>query len=127
MLGERLHLVVPSAAHDLVIETVALRGPLSDIGRTTVSLRQLDRPIQGDPALEPAVGKVLATAAGLPHALVGLVPVIGHPIYDLGHRQPATVRDGHAGLVTLVDRVHRLTVDVELQLVGSAVADAHWP
>ena len=73
VLGERLDLVVPAAAHDLVIEPVSLVDPLGGICRAPVLLRHLDRPVQGDPALEPAVGEVLLAAAGLPDSLVGLV------------------------------------------------------
>ena len=39
--------------------------------------------------------------------------------------RPADVRELQAVRVGEVDRVHRLAVDVELQLVGRAVADPH--
>ena len=73
VLGKRLDLVVPAAAHDLVVELVARGGPLGGVGGAAVLLGELDRPVERYPALEPAVGEVLLAAAGLPDSLVGLV------------------------------------------------------
>ena len=127
VLGERLDLVVPPAVHDLVVDPVPLRRPLRGVGGPAVPVGQLDRAVQRDPALEPAVGEVLGAAASLPDTRVGLVPVAGDPVDDLGEGEPAGVRDGQAVVVGGQDRVHGLAVDVELQLTLGAVADAHRP
>ena len=58
-----------------------------------------DRPVQRDPALEPAVGEVLAAATRLPDALVGLIPVVAEPIGDLRQGLPALMGDRQPGLV----------------------------
>src|SRR4029453_16550489 len=62
-------------------------------------------------------------AAGLPDALLGLVPVLGQPVQHPADRRPPLVGERQAALHAGVDAVHRLAVDVELQLLGGAVAD----
>ena len=95
-------------------------------GRPRCCASRIDA-VQRDPGLEPAVGEVLPAAAGLPDALVGLVPVLAQPVDDARQRGPALVADLHAGGVGEVDRGGGLAVDVELQLVGGAVADPDRP
>ena len=65
---------------------------------------------------------MLASAARLPDALVGLVPVVRDPVDDAGELLPGVVVDRLAVLVEEVDGVHQLAVDVELEL-PAAVAD----
>ena len=68
--------------------------------------------------------KFLPAAAGLPDALVGLVPVVAQPVGELGELDPAGMADPQPTPVGQPDRVQQLTVDVELELIGGAVADA---
>ena len=68
---------------------------------------------------------MLLAAARLPDALVGLVPVLADPVDDAADGLPAVVGDRPSVLVVEVDRVDHLAVDVELELVGGAVADPH--
>src|SRR5205823_12895854 len=84
-----------------------------------------DRPLHRDPGHEPRVGEALPTAPRLPEALVGLVPGLANPLDDLSELLPGLVGDGLAVLVVQVDGIDQLAVDVELELVGRAVADAH--
>ncbi len=86
-----------------------------------------NRAVEGDPALEPAVGEVLAAAASLPDALVGLIPVVADPVDHPGHRLPAGMRGRESEGVGSENRIHRLTVDVQLKLVSGAVAEPHRP
>ena len=68
----------------------------------------------------------LSTAAGLPDARVGLVPVLGQPVEDPAERLAAFVAGGQRTQpVGLVGAVGELAVDVLLDLVGSPVADPH--
>jgi len=127
MLGERADLGVPAVLHDLAVHPVPLGGPLDQVAGPAVARGQPDGPVQGHPDLGPAVGEVLAAAAGLPDPLVRLVPVLAQPVDDLRHRLPALVRQLQAMAVTEDDRVHRLAVDVELELVGGAVPNPHRP
>ena len=68
---------------------------------------------------------MLAPAADLPDALVGLIPVLADPVDDPRQVHPGLVRDGRGVLVVEVDRVDQLAVDVELELVGGPVPDPH--
>ena len=68
---------------------------------------------------------VARLVADLPHAGVGPVPVVHHPLEDAGEVVPGVVADAVAVLVEQVDRVDQLAVDVELQLVDGGVADPH--
>src|SRR4029453_11420001 len=115
---------VPAVLHDLVVDPVALLDPAGQVGRPAVVLGQADHPVKGHPAHEPAVGEVLPAAGGLPDPLVGLVPVLADPVGELGELDPAGMADPDAVAVGEVDRVQRPAVDVELELVGGAVADA---
>src|SRR5262249_39586477 len=124
---ERADLLVPAAVHDLVVDPVPLGDPPGDVGRASAALGQPDRAVERDPALEAAIGEVLAAAAGLPDSLVGPIPVVADPVDDPGQRPPAPVLDLQPAPRAVQQRVHRLTVDVELQLVGGAVADPDRP
>ena len=99
-------------------------GPAIDRRGPPVRGGHPDTAVEGDPAHEPAVGEVLAPSAGLPDALLRLVPVLGQPVQQLADRRPAAVPDRQPALVGEEDAVQRLAVDVELELVGGAVADA---
>ena len=61
---------------------------------------------------------MLAPAALLPDALVGLVPVLADPVDDAGEVDPRVVVDRRAVAVVEVDGVDQLAVDVELELVA---------
>ena len=61
---------------------------------------------------------MLLAAAGLPDALVGLVPVLAQPVEHAPQVCPSvSVQIGCTVLVVQVDRVDQLAVDVELELV----------
>ena len=83
--------------------------------------------VAADPRHQPRVGVVLAAAAHLPDALVGLVPVVAHPVDDSGEVHPRPVRDRVRVVVVDVDRVDQLAVDVELERVGPGVSDSDGP
>src|SRR5262249_7186672 len=97
------------------------------VRRTATSFGEPDRAVEGDPALHPAVGEVLATAAGFPDALIGLVPVVAQPVDHVRGSSPALIGGLQATGVDLGDRVQRLAVDVELELVGGPIPDSHRP
>src|SRR5690606_27628984 len=50
------------------------------------------------------------------------VPVLAHPVQQVADLEPALVADGEPVPVHDVDAVERLAEDVELKLVGGAVA-----
>jgi hypothetical protein len=123
VLGEGPPLSVPAPLHDLGIDPVAFTDPAAKVGRATVVTGQPDHAVKGHPAHEPAIGEVLPTAAGLPDALVGLVPMLAHPVGELGELDPAGMADPESMPVGQPDRVQQLTVDVQLELVGGPVAN----
>jgi hypothetical protein len=124
VLGERPAFPVPTVVHDLGVDPVALGDPAAEVGGAA---GEADHAVKRHPALKAAVGEVLAAAAGLPDALIGLVPVLADPVGELGELRPAGMADPDAVPVGEVARVQQLAVDVELELVGGAVADPHRP
>src|SRR5690606_10368058 len=64
-------------------------------------------------------------AAGLPDALVGLVPVQAHPVDQGAELVPVVAGDRVAPRVVEVDGADERPVDVELELVGGGVADPY--
>ena len=67
---------------------------------------------------------MLLTAANFPDTLVGLLPIVGHPVGQPPEMGPKVIGDGRPVLVEEVDRVHKFAVDVQLHLAVGAVPDA---
>ncbi len=125
MLHERAARLAVALLPDLVVDPVALGQPAHDVARQPARAVHPDRPLDRHPAHQARVREVLLAAARLPDALVDLVPVLAQPVDDPPHVRPGLVEDRPAVLVEQVDRVDQLAVDVELALVGRAVADPH--
>ena len=91
-----LALLVPAGGHDLLVDGLARRRPPRDVGCSpSPVLGGLSDPaVEGDPAHHPSVRERLVTAACLPDARVGLVPVLGQPVEDPGERLEAFVAGG---------------------------------
>src|SRR5207247_10258199 len=109
----------------LRVDTVAVAEPAREVGGTAVLAGEPDDAVQGHPAHQPAVGEVLPAAAGLPDAIVGLVPVLAQPVGELAQLDPAGMANLDAVAIGEIDGVQHFAVDVELELAGGAVADAH--
>src|SRR4029453_4726084 len=86
---------------------------------------QANRAIDRYPRHQPTVGEVLAASAGLPDALLRPVPVLAEPVDHICDPGPEFVPHLQAVSVGEINGVHRLTVDVELKLISSAVADPY--
>src|SRR5260370_7601534 len=70
--------------------------------------------------------KFPGAAAHLPDPLIGVLPVLAEPIKDLHHFRPALiVQTSIAGAD--VDRIHQLSIHIELSLRVGPVTDAHRP
>src|SRR3954463_2044535 len=125
VLDEGLACHMEALLHDLLVDPVPLSGPaLQRCGKPVLDGHP-DAAVEGDPAHHPAVGERLAPAAGLPDALLRLVPVVGEPVQDAPDRRPSPVGDLEPGPIGCVDAVESLAVDVELQLLAGAFADPH--
>src|SRR3712207_9541081 len=90
-------------------------------------LSQANGAIQCYPRHQSAVGELLAASAGLPDAFLGLIPVLAKPVGYVRESGPEFVTHLQAAGVSEIDGIHRLAVDVELQLIGRAVADSYRP
>src|SRR5258707_13336018 len=70
--------------------------------------------------------KFPGAAAYLPDPLIGVLPVLAEPIEDLHHFRPALiVQTSIAGAD--VDRIHQLSIHIELSLRVGPITDAHRP
>jgi hypothetical protein len=118
---------VPALLHDLVVDAVAFGGPALHVRRAAPARGHPSGPVERDPGLEPSVSEVPAAPARFPDAFVRLVPVVAQPVDHAGDVEPAPVGGLHALGVGEVQGVKCLAVDVELELVRGAVADAHRP
>jgi hypothetical protein len=115
--------LVPEDRHHLVVDGVADAAPFLERVRERPPVGETDAPVEGDPAHEPRVQKLLASAPDLPDAFVGELPVVTDPVDEANQVRPQLIGDGLPVLVVEVDGVHQLAVDVELELVVGAVAD----
>jgi hypothetical protein len=93
VLDECLAAAVEAAAHDLVVDLIALARPTLEVGGAGPIGRHADRAVEGDPGHEPTVGEVLLAAARFPNALVGPVPVGAQPIDHGSNLLPALMPD----------------------------------
>ena len=82
MLDERSPALVPSSSDDLPVDLVAGSHPADDVAGQAALTCDPYSALERYPAHQPRVGEVLAPAAGLPDALVGLIPVLGQPLDD---------------------------------------------
>ena len=90
-----------------------------------MTIRQANSSIEGNPTHQPAVREILPASSGFPNALLGLVPVVGEPAKDVANAPPALVSRLKSMLVSEVDAVDRLAIDVELQLIGGTIPNPH--
>ena len=125
MLDEGLTLGAPPAFHDLFVDLVPLDDPPGEGSRPSPMLSQANGAIQCYPRHQAAVGEVLAASSGLPDAFLRLIPVLAEPVDYVRQSGPEFVPHLQAVDVGEMDGIHRLAVDVELQLIGRAVADSY--
>src|SRR5690348_1969601 len=84
-----------------------------------------NRPAHGHPGHQPTVRERLLPPAGLPDALLRLIPVLAEPVEHLCEVRPAGVADSNSLGVGQIEAIDEFAVDVELELTRGAVADAH--
>jgi hypothetical protein len=99
--------------------------PARDRGVGTEALGGLDGAVEGDPGHHLGVGELAPRAAHLPDALVGLAPGGLEVVHQGDLAAPDAAVDVTLKPRGRVSKVHHLSVDVELELVGGGVADAH--
>src|SRR5258707_13253671 len=66
-------------------------------------------------------------AAHFPDTLIRTAPIVPQPLQQTLNLQPSLVRHRLTVFIGEVDGLHHLSVNIELQLLVSSVADANWP
>src|SRR5439155_22126465 len=114
-------------ALDLCANLAARLPPALEIALATVSLRDLQQPVERDPGHHLRIHEVSRLAADLPDALVGLLPLVEHGAAGTTQEIPEDVVDLAPVLAVEPGRVEELAEHVELELGGGSVADPHRP
>src|SRR5579871_3214095 len=68
---------------------------------------------------------MLFPIAHLPNACVGALPVLANPVEAFADLSPRIICDRADVLVTEIDRVHDLAINVHLDLRNRGITDAH--
>ena len=89
------------------------------------SLGQPGRPIERDPAHGLRLGEVLRLHPDLPDSRVGVAPVIGDEVGQIGEVTDRVAVEAVAPSRVPEGGVEQLAERVELELAGGGVADAH--
>src|SRR6516165_4173952 len=125
MLHERLSLLVPALRNDVFVDLVADFEPAISWCGERALVREANCAIECDPTHELRIHEFPLTAAYLLHPFILAMPVVANPIGQCSQRGPQVVRYRRPVLVVEISGVEKFAVDVELQLVICAVADAY--
>src|SRR4029077_13227775 len=87
-------------------------------------LDRFHRAVDRDPRHHLRMGEMAPRPAHFPEALVGLAPDLFQVLEQRALHVPGGLVGGDAELARLVERIHQLAVDVELQLRRRGIADA---
>ena len=90
-----------------------------------VLLGAFDGAVEGDPSHRLRISEMLAPAAHLPDALVTVGPDLFQMHEKFALQVPAGIVGAEAAPTRLMQRVHNLAENVELQLVMRGIADTH--
>ena len=121
---EGVELGVEPLAKHLLVDLGADLAPAVGRAAAAEPLDRLHAPVEGDPGHHLGVREVPSRAADLPDAVVRLLPCVFQVAEHTTLERPRLLR--HLELVdaSLVEDVHDLAVDVELELLDGGVADA---
>lgn len=67
---------------------------------------------------------MLHLSANLPDGQVGVAPDLADVVDDFADLQPVVVGEGSAHLLREIDSIEKLAVDIELDVIGGAIADS---
>ncbi len=116
---------VDAIGHDVGLDPVAQHAPVLDRPLAAEVLDAADGAVHHHPGHHLGIGEVLAPCPHLPDALVRLVPHL-RDVADHRQLQRPALAVGAAGrLAALVEDVHQLAIDVELELLVGRVAHPH--
>src|SRR6185312_12732867 len=98
--------------------------PLLERAVHTELLGRSDGAVEGHPRHDLGIGELLAPAAYFPDSLVGIGPDRLEMVEQRALDPPSPLVLAQAAESRLIERVHELAVDIELQLGVRRVADA---
>src|SRR5205823_3673849 len=125
-LHERLADGIPAALQHLGVHQLGLALPAGRVAREAEIGGDARASVQRHPGHDLAEHEVLRLLARLPNAQVRLAPVRRGPVHEMLQHLPHAF--GHGVMAPPdVDGVEQLAVDVELKLLGRAIAHAHRP
>ncbi len=125
VLDEGLFLVAPALFQDLFADGIAGLFPQIAVGGKAVAPGDGQAPVERDPAHHLGIDEVIRAAADFPDPRILLPPDLDHGLAHGAQKRPHLHADFADVVRQAQRRVHELAVDVELQLVVGAVADAH--
>src|SRR5215831_18917143 len=130
-LGERTNTWVPPAIQYILVDPLAERLYMRQrgFGFRSAEIKLLDHAngaIDRDPGLDLRVGEVAKpAAANLPYALIGPLPHLFEVFEDAQVNGPRGLVRSEPHLAGGIKTTERFAVDVDLELVPGAVANAH--
>ncbi len=116
---------VDALGHDVGADGLAQGAPVFQRALIAEVLNAADRAVQHHPGHHLGIGEVLRPRAHLPDALVRLVPDLRDMADHRLLQRPALAVGAAGRLAALVEDIHQLAIDVELELLVGGVADAH--
>lgn len=85
---------------------------------------QAQRAIEGHPAHQARMDKVPGATTYLPDAFIGFLPMFTQPAEETAQVYSQIIGNSIVAVID-VDGIHQFTVDIELLLFISAIADTH--
>src|SRR5437762_594650 len=104
---------------------LAETAPLVDGAVEALFLDGPHRPVEGDPGHHLRMHEMPPLAADLPDAVVGLRPRTLQVAEERLLQRPRMRLPPEAVCARLVERIHHLAVDVDLELLARGVPDPH--
>jgi hypothetical protein len=101
----------PAPAVDRAVETERLDG--------------LDAPVKRDPRHHLRIGEMMASAPHLPDAFIGGAPHGFEMREERALKLPRRREVLETADPRMMSRIHHLAEDIELELAGGGIADAH--
>src|SRR5690349_9692452 len=102
---------------DVVVDLIARQDPFGKRGWERALGSQANAAVDGHPAHQARVEKLLAAPAHFPNSFIRGSPILCHPIDEWDQIMPKPVTDRLTPFIVEIDRIHQLTVNVQLELV----------
>lgn len=124
-LHETAEFGIESLLANLGMDVICERAPTCGGLGLAVRLGNLDGAVEGHPGHDLRIGEMLALAAHLPYAFIGLHPDFFEKGQNGSRQFASAVMRRKPALAGLQQGVGHLAIDIELHLFGSGIADAY--